>query len=69
MKRPLLIAIRLYQMVVSPYLPTSCRYAPTCSNFSREAVQRYGAVKGSWMGIKRLARCHPLGGKGFDPVP
>ena len=69
MKRPLLIAIRLYQMVVSPYLPTSCRYAPTCSNYSREAVQRYGAVKGSWMGIKRLARCHPLGGKGFDPVP
>lgn len=69
MKRPLLLAIRLYQMVVSPYLPTSCRYAPTCSNYSREAVQRYGAVKGSWMGIKRLARCHPLGSKGFDPVP
>ena len=69
MKRPLLLAIRLYQMVVSPYLPTSCRYAPTCSNYSQEAVQRYGAVKGSWMGIKRLARCHPLGGKGFDPVP
>lgn len=69
MKRPLLLAIRLYQMVVSPYLPTSCRYAPTCSNYSREAVQRYGAVRGSWMGIKRLARCHPLGGKGFDPVP
>ena len=69
MKRPLLLAIRLYQMVVSPYLPTSCRYAPTCSHYSREAVQRYGAVKGSWMGIKRLARCHPLGGKGFDPVP
>jgi len=69
MKRPLLLAIRLYQIGVSPYLPTSCRYAPTCSTYSREAVQRYGAVKGSWMGIKRLARCHPLGGKGFDPVP
>ena len=69
MKRPLLLTIRLYQMVVSPHLPTSCRYAPTCSNYSQEAVQRYGAVKGSWMGIKRLARCHPFGGKGFDPVP
>jgi len=69
MKRPLLLALRLYQMVVSPYLPSSCRYAPTCSHYSQEAVQRYGAVKGSWIGIKRLARCRPFGGKGFDPVP
>ena len=69
MKRGVLLAIRLYQMVVSPYLPSSCRYAPTCSHYSQEAVQRYGAVKGGWIGIKRLARCHPFGGKGFDPVP
>ncbi len=69
MKRCLLLAIKLYQMVVSPYLPSSCRYAPTCSHYSQEAVQRYGAVKGGWIGIKRLARCHPFGGKGFDPVP
>ena len=69
MKRCLLLAIGLYQRVVSPYLPTSCRYAPTCSYYSEEAVQRYGAVKGGWIGIKRLARCHPFGGKGFDPVP
>ena len=69
MKRCLLLAIRLYQLVLSPYLPSSCRYSPTCSHFSQEAVQRYGAIKGAWIGIKRLARCHPLGGKGFDPVP
>ena len=69
MNRCLLLAIKLYQMVVSPYLPSSCRYAPTCSHYSQEAVQRYGAIKGGWIGFKRLARCNPLGGKGFDPVP
>ena len=69
MKRCLLLAIKLYQMVVSPYIPSSCRYAPTCSHYSQEAVLRYGAIKGGWIGFKRLARCHPLGGKGFDPVP
>ena len=69
MKRCLLLGIRFYQRVVSPYLPSSCRYAPTCSHYSQEAVQRYGAVKGGWIGIKRLARCRPFGGKGFDPVP
>ena len=69
MKRCLLLGIRLYQMVISPYLPSSCRYAPSCSHYSQEAVQRYGAVKGGWIGIKRLARCRPFGGKGFDPVP
>ncbi|MCI0845973.1 MAG: membrane protein insertion efficiency factor YidD [Chloroflexi bacterium] len=69
MKRCLLLGIGFYQRVVSPYLPSSCRYAPSCSHYSQEAVQRYGAVKGGWIGIKRLARCRPFGGKGFDPVP
>lgn len=69
MKRCLLLVIRLYRMAVSPYLLSSCRYTPTCSHYSLDAVQRYGAIKGGWIGIKRLSRCHPLGGKGFDPVP
>ena len=69
MKRVVIGAIGLYQGVLSPYLPSSCRYLPTCSHYSQEAVQQYGTVKGIWLGLKRLARCHPWGGKGFDPVP
>ncbi len=69
MKRAVLLFIRLYQKTVSPFLLSSCRYTPTCSHYSHEAVQRYGAIKGGWIGLRRLARCHPLGGKGFDPVP
>ena len=69
MKRIFVLAIAFYQRAVSPFLPTACRYSPSCSHYSKEAVEKYGAVKGSWMGIKRLGRCHPLGGKGYDPVP
>ncbi len=69
MKRVVLLAIRLYQRAVSPFLPSACRYTPTCSHFSQEAVERYGVIKGGWIGLRRLARCHPLGGNGFDPVP
>lgn len=69
MKRVVIMAIGLYQGVLSPYLPSGCRYLPTCSHYSQEAVQQYGTVKGIWLGLKRLARCHPWGGKGFDPVP
>ena len=69
MNRIALLAIRLYQRAISPYLPTACRYSPTCSHYTHEAVRRYGVIKGCWIGLMRLARCHPLGGKGFDPVP
>ena len=69
MKRVVILAIRVYQIALSPFLPTSCRYSPTCSHYSQEAVQQYGTTKGVWLGLKRLARCHPWGGKGFDPVP
>jgi hypothetical protein len=69
MKRVVILAIRVYQIALSPFLPTSCRYFPTCSHYSREAVQQYGIIKGVWLGLKRLARCHPWGGKGFDPIP
>ena len=69
MKLAVLWIIRAYQASLSPLLPTSCRYLPSCSHYSHDAVDRYGVVKGVWLGAKRLARCHPLGGKGYDPVP
>jgi putative membrane protein insertion efficiency factor len=69
MKLAIVWCIRAYQVSLSPLLPTSCRYQPTCSNYSLDAVNRYGALKGALLGAKRLARCHPLGGKGYDPVP
>ena len=69
MKRVVIWAIWIYQRAISPYLPSSCRYFPTCSHYSQEAVMRHGVIKGGWLGLKRLARCNPIGGKGFDPVP
>jgi len=68
MKGTALLAIRIYQQAISPYLPSACRYTPTCSHYSQEAIQRHGVIKGSWMGLKRLTRCQPWGGKGHDPV-
>jgi uncharacterized protein len=61
--------IRLYQIFISPGLPRSCRFAPSCSQYALEAMQRYGALKGLWLGTLRLARCHPWHPGGFDPVP
>jgi putative membrane protein insertion efficiency factor len=69
MRRAAVLAIRLYQKSVSPYLPSACRYIPTCSYYAQDAVERYGAIRGTWLGLKRLARCHPWGGRGYDPVP
>ena len=69
MKPAVLWCIRAYQFGLSPWLPTSCRYHPSCSSYSHDAVNRYGVLKGLWLGVKRLARCHPLGGQGYDPVP
>jgi len=60
--------IRLYQFVASPF-PSRCRYTPSCSTYALEAVERHGAIKGSWLAIRRIGRCHPFGGSGFDPVP
>jgi putative membrane protein insertion efficiency factor len=62
-------AIRGYQVIVSPVLPPSCRFTPSCSQYALEAVSRHGALKGSWMAARRLARCHPFHPGGFDPVP
>ncbi|QRR02333.1 membrane protein insertion efficiency factor YidD [Dyadobacter sandarakinus] len=69
MKFLLVALVRIYQGVLSPYLPNACRYTPTCSQYMIQAVQKYGAVKGGWMGLKRISRCHPWGGHGHDPVP
>jgi hypothetical protein len=64
-----LALVRSYQLIVRPFLTGSCRYLPTCSEYAAEAIVTYGALKGAWIGLKRVMRCHPLGGSGFDPVP
>lgn len=65
----LLIPIRIYQKFISPFLPSTCRYTPTCSAYAAEALTKHGPIKGSWLAIKRIASCHPWGGHGHDPVP
>ena len=69
MKRLLLLAIRGYQRFVSPWLPPACRFQPTCSEYFAIALERKGFWWGSWLGIRRLLRCHPFGSSGHDPVP
>jgi uncharacterized protein len=68
-RRLLSATIRGYQGLVSPLLPPSCRFSPSCSQYALEAVRRHGALKGSWLAARRLARCHPFHPGGFDPVP
>ena len=68
-RRLLATLIRGYQRFVSPALPASCRFHPSCSQYALEAVTRYGALKGGWLAARRLARCHPFHPGGFDPVP
>ena len=66
---PLVLLVRLYQVALSPLLPSACRYSPTCSQYTIEALQTHGLIKGGWLGIKRILSCNPWGGKGYDPVP
>ena len=66
---PFLRLIKAYQQFISPLLPPSCRYQPTCSQYSAEALIKHGLRKGGWLAIKRIASCHPWGGHGHDPVP
>lgn len=67
--RFLVLIVHGYQAGVSPFLPASCRYTPTCSAYAVEALRRHGAARGSWLTLRRLLRCHPWGGHGHDPVP
>lgn len=66
---PLVLLIRFYQWFISPILPKNCRYEPTCSHYMVEALRVHGLFKGFWLGAKRISRCHPWGGEGYDPVP
>lgn len=68
-KRFCLAAIRGYQRYISPLLPDACVYIPTCSQYAVEAIEKYGVVKGCWLGVRRILRCHPFHAGGYDPVP
>ncbi|MCQ9299615.1 membrane protein insertion efficiency factor YidD [Staphylococcus hyicus] len=69
MRHLFILPIRFYQKFISPLTPPSCRFYPTCSNYTIEAIQVHGAFRGIWLGIKRILKCHPLHKGGFDPVP
>lgn len=69
MKSLALGLIRLYQRTLSPILPSGCRYDPTCSHYTYQAISTHGFLKGAWLGMQRISRCHPLGPSGYDPVP
>ncbi|HEX2533108.1 MAG TPA: membrane protein insertion efficiency factor YidD [Chitinophagaceae bacterium] len=66
---PFIGIIRFYQLAISPWLPPSCRYTPTCSQYGLEAFKKHGVFKGLWLTVRRIGRCHPWGGSGYDPVP
>ena len=65
----LILPIRFYQRFISPLTPPSCRFTPTCSQYAIEALRKYGPFRGLWLAVRRLLRCHPWGGSGYDPVP
>lgn len=69
MKSLLIALIRVYQYAISPLIGRSCRYEPTCSEYTVDAIKKYGAIKGGWLGAKRIGRCHPWHPGGYDPVP
>jgi len=65
---PFILLIKIYQLAISPLIGPKCRFTPTCSQYGKEALQKYGFIKGGWMTIKRIAKCNPWGGHGYDPV-
>ena len=66
---PFILLVKFYQLCISPFTMPSCRYTPTCSEYALQAIRKYGPLKGGWLALKRIARCHPWGGHGYDPVP
>ncbi|MBX5479457.1 MAG: membrane protein insertion efficiency factor YidD [Pyrinomonas methylaliphatogenes] len=68
MKTLMIALLDFYKAAISPLLPPACRFVPTCSEYAREAIMRYGVWRGSWMSVRRLLRCHPFGAGGYDPV-
>jgi putative membrane protein insertion efficiency factor len=66
---PFMLLIWIYQKLISPLIGPKCRFTPTCSNYAMEAFKKYGVFKGFWLSVKRISRCHPWGGSGYDPVP
>lgn len=69
LSRVLSLPILFYRACISPMLPPTCRYTPTCSEYALEALRRHGPLRGPWLALKRILRCHPWGGSGYDPVP
>jgi putative membrane protein insertion efficiency factor len=69
MKSVLLVALRAYQYTIRPVLGANCRFYPSCSDYARGAIERHGAARGSWLAVRRIARCHPYHPGGYDPVP
>lgn len=67
--RVLIGLVRFYQVAISPWTPGACRFTPTCSGYAIDAVEGHGALRGSWLALRRIGRCHPWGGHGYDPVP
>lgn len=65
----MLLIVRFYRACISPLFPPSCRYTPTCSEYALQAIRKYGPFKGGWLALKRILRCNPWGGSGYDPVP
>ncbi len=65
----LILPIRFYQVAISPLLPAACRFTPTCSQYAVEAIRIHGPLRGLWLALRRILRCHPWGGSGYDPVP
>lgn len=66
---PLILGVRAYQVVLSPLMGGRCRFTPTCSHYAIDALRTHGAARGSWLAARRVCRCHPFGGQGYDPVP
>lgn len=69
LRRIFILPIRFYQLCISPMLPNACRFTPTCSQYAVEAIMKHGIFRGTWLAVRRILRCHPWGGSGYDPVP